>query len=189
MKNAIILHGLNDENEYYDPKLPASSNQHWLPWIQRQLILKNFKADTPEVPFTFKFEWDTWVNEVERFEINQNTTLVGHSMGGGFWVRYLSEHPEISVDKVVLVAPWLNLKHELSNSSFFDFELEPGIVEHANKFVIIGSDNDHSDVQASVNYLKEKLPNITYKEFHNYGHFCYVDMKTDAFPELLKVVL
>jgi uncharacterized protein len=188
MKNAIILHGLADKKEYYDPKLSASSNQHWLPWLQRQLILKDFKADTPEVLYPFKFDWDSWVREVERFDIKPNTILVGHSMGGGFWVRYLSEHPEIAVDKVVLVAPWLNLRHE-ENTNFFDFEIDPGIVEHANQFIIFGSDNDHPDVQNSVNLLKEKLPNITFRSFHNYGHFCYNDMKTEAFPELLEVLV
>ena len=188
MKNAIILHGLADKDEYYDPKLPASSNDHWFPWIQRQLILKDLKADTPEVPYPFKFDWNAWVREVERFEIAQSTTLIGHSMGGGFWVRYLSEHPELNIDKLVLVAPWLNLRHE-EVTNFFDFDLDPGIVEHTNSLVLFGSDDDHPDVQASVNYLRDKLPNIIYKEFHNYGHFCYRDMKTDVFPELLQAIL
>jgi len=151
-------------------------------------MLNDFKADTPEVPYPFKFNWDSWVKEIERFEITSETTLIGHSMGGGFWARYLSEHPELSVDKVVLVAPWLNLRNE-EDTSFFDFELDPGIAEHANKFIIFGSDNDHPDVTNSVNFLKEKLPNNTFRSFHNYGHFCYKDMKTNEFPELLEAVL
>lgn len=189
MRSVILLHGLYTKEEYYDKKLSSASNAHWFPWAQRQLMLNDLKADTPEIPLTYKFDWNAWVQEVERFEITPSTSLVGHSMGGGFWVRYLSERPELSVDKIVLVAPWLNLKHELSNSTFFDFEIDPGIVERSNKFVIFGSDNDHPDVQASVNYLKEKLPNITFKNFHNYGHFCYGDMKTDAFPELIEELL
>ncbi|HEY1646177.1 MAG TPA: alpha/beta hydrolase, partial [Candidatus Saccharimonadales bacterium] len=155
---------------------------------QRQLILHDLKADTPEVPYPFKFNWESWVEEVERYGIKPDSILVGHSMGGGFWVRYLSEHPEVSVDRVVLVAPWLNLKHE-EKTGFFDFEVDPGIVERTNKFVIFVSDNDHPDVQASVNFLKEKLPNVTFRPFHNYGHFCYRDMKTTEFPELLEEVL
>jgi hypothetical protein len=188
MKNAILLHGLADKKEYYDLKLPSNSNSHWFPWLQKRLMVHEIKADTPEVPHTFNFDWNSWVREVERFDITPDTSLVGHSMGGGFWVRYLSEHPEVTIDKVVLVAPWLNLRHE-ENTDFFDFETDPGIVGRTNTFIIFASDNDHSDVQNSVNFLKEKLPNVTFRPFHNYGHFCYRDMKTDAFPELLESLI
>jgi len=188
MKNAILLHGLYDKEEYYDKTQPSASNAHWFPWLQRQLMLRDLKADTPEVPHTFNFDWQSWVTEVERFDITPETLLIGHSMGGGFWMRYLSEHPEIYVDKVVLVAPWLNLRHE-EKADFFDFDLDPGLVERTNTFIIFGSDNDDPDVQKSVAHLCEKLPNVTYKEFHDYGHFCYRDMKTEAFPELLDVLV
>ena len=72
---------------------------------------------------------------------------------------------------------------------FFDFDIDPGIVKRSTKFIIFGSDNDHPDVQESVNLLKEKLPNIVFKNFHNYGHFCYRDLKSEKFPELLGAVL
>src|SRR5438105_2169657 len=108
MKNAILLHGLYTKQEYYDESEPSMSNAHWFPWLQRQLLLRDIKGDTPEVPFTYKMIWKDWVKEVERFEINEDTLLIGHSMGGGFWVRYLSERPELKISKVVLVAPWLN---------------------------------------------------------------------------------
>jgi predicted alpha/beta hydrolase family esterase len=187
-KTAIILHGLASKDQTYNGNFPSNSNCHWLPWLQKQCIVHDIKADTPEVPRTYEFNWQSWVREVERFEITPNTTLVGHSMGGGFWVRYLSEHPELNVDKVILVAPWLNLAHEL-RTDFFDFEVDPTIVGRTNKFVIFNSDDDDPSVQNSANFLKEKLPNIAFRTFHNYGHFCYGDMKTDAFPELLETVL
>ncbi len=189
MKNAIILHGMPDKDkEYYDPKDPSASNAHWLPWLQKQLMVHDIKADTPEVPYSFKPEWDLWVKEVERFEITPEILLVGHSCGGGFWVRYLTEHPELYVDKVVLVAPWLNLAHE-ENITFFDFEIDPGIVARVNKFVIYASDNDGQEVTNSVNFLREKIPEAKFVDFHNYGHFCIRDMGTDAFPELLQELL
>jgi hypothetical protein len=112
MRNVILLHGLPGKREYYDASHPSASNSHWFPWLQKQLMINDIKTDTPEVPFAYEMKWDSWVKEVERFEIGPNTTLVGHSMGAGFWVRYLSEHPELKVDKVILVAPWLNLNHE-----------------------------------------------------------------------------
>jgi predicted alpha/beta hydrolase family esterase len=188
MKNAIILHGLTPENEYYDEALPSSSNCHWLPWLQKQLLMKGIKADTPEVQNVYEMRLEDYVKEVERFDINPETILIGHSMGGGFWIRYLSEHPELDVSKIILVAPWLNVNHE-EDTAIFDFEMNPEVIAQAQQFTIFASDNDKSDVQNSVNFLRNELPHAKYKEFHNYGHFCYKDMHTDAFPELLEEIV
>lgn len=188
MRNAIIQHGYTGKKEYYNEESASSSNSHWLPWLQKQLMIHEFKADTPEIPHPFEFNYDTWVKEVERFEITPETTLVGHSMGGGFWIRYLSEHPEVFVDQVVLVAPWLNPAHEKA-TDFMDFALDPLITDRANKFVIFASDDDSLEIQNSISLLREKLPHATFKEFQNYGHFTLKSMGTTAFPELLEAII
>jgi predicted alpha/beta hydrolase family esterase len=188
MRNAIILHGLADQKEYYGDKYPNGSNSHWLPWLQKRLITHDIKADTPDVPRPFDFDYQAWVKEVERFEMTTETTLVGHSMGGGFLLRYLSERPDLVVDKVILVAPWLNLNHE-EKTDFFDIEIDPSILDRVGKLVIFASDNDDVVVQDSIALLKEVIPNATYKEFHEYGHFTLRSMGTDDFPELLEVIL
>lgn len=109
MTNAILLHGKPGKDEYYDVNQPSASNAHWFPWLQNQLLARDIKADTPEVPLAFDRQWDLWVREVERFEIGSDTTLVEHSCGGGFWLRNLNEHQELRVGKVILVAPSLGL--------------------------------------------------------------------------------
>jgi pimeloyl-ACP methyl ester carboxylesterase len=93
--NAILLHGLPSKEEYYDPKQPSLSNAHWFPWLQKQLIVNEIQTSAPDVPHSYEPKWATWVHEVERYEIGPRTILVGHSMGGGFWLRYLLDHPEI----------------------------------------------------------------------------------------------
>src|SRR3990167_1425661 len=188
MKNAILLHGRPGKKEYYNPNFPSASNHHWFPWLQKQLIVNGIKADTPEVPKAFEPQWDLWVKEIERFEIGPETTLVGHSCGGGFWVRYLSEHKDLKVGRVVLVAPWLDPDRE-STTDFFDFTFDPELVSRTNGTVIFHSDNDQSSVHKSEKIIGEKIKNIELREFHNYGHFCYKDLKTDAFPELLEECL
>lgn len=188
MRNAIILHGLPSKGEYYSDKYPSASNSHWLPWLQKQLLKNDIKADTPEILNVYAPEYDVFVREVERFDIIPETTLVGHSMGAGFWVRYLSEHPKLKVDKVVLVAPWLNLDREY-DFDFFEFEVDQSITERINSLVMFSSDNDGQGVQDTVEFLKRKLPESIVKNFHNYGHFTLGSMKTDVFPELLEAVL
>lgn len=53
MKNAIILHGMPSKEEYYDSSAVAQSNMHWIPWVQRQLILEDVLAQAPELPTPF----------------------------------------------------------------------------------------------------------------------------------------
>jgi predicted alpha/beta hydrolase family esterase len=189
MKNAIILHGGPSREEYYDPKLPSESNAHWLPWLQAQLLKNDIAAATPEVPKAFDRNWEVWNREVERFDITPDTILVGHSTGAGFFVKYLSIHPEITVGNIVLVAPWLDPEQKHTRNFFNDFEIDPGLAARAKRVTVFYSDNDQSDVQMTVQILRDKLPELTYRTFHNYGHFCYENMKTTEFPELLEEVL
>jgi predicted alpha/beta hydrolase family esterase len=188
MRNAILLHGLPSKEEYYNPTRPSASNSHWFSWLQNSLLIEDIQTHNPEVFQVYKAVWKDWVNEVERYDINENTILVGHSMGGGFWIRYLSEHPDLKVDKVILVAPWLNISHE-EDIDFFDFKLSPKLLSQANKLVVFSSDNDHQDIKNSVKYLVSQFPKLKVREFHNYGHFTYGSMKTDEFPELAKECL
>ncbi len=189
MKNAIILHGGPDKEEYYDPKAPSMSNAHWLPWLQAQLLKADIPTATPEVPWSFDRNWNVWNREVERYDITPETMLIGHSTGAGFFVKYLSIHKNIQVDKVVLVAPWLDPDNEHTKNFFDDFEIDPKLVERTKGLTILNSDNDQGSVQKTVEILRKKVKRIDYKEFHNYGHFCYGDMKTHEFPELLQIIL
>lgn len=188
MKNAILLHGLPGKKEYYDSNSPSASNSRWFPWLQQELMAHEIKADTPEVFQSYELQYTSWFKEVERFPIGHETVLVGHSAGGGFWVRYLSEHPEIFVHKVILVAPWLNLDHTY-DSDFYDFELDPSTVKRTNEFIIFSSDNDGQAMKDSIEYLAEKLPSVTIRTFHEYGHFTQRTLKDNKFPELLQTIL
>lgn len=185
MKNAIILHGGPSKEEYYDPKIPSESNSHWLPWLQKQLIVRDILAATPEVPFAFDRNWAVWQREVERFDIGPETILVGHSTGGGFWIKYLSIHPELRVGKVVLVAPWLDPFQQHTKNFFDDFEIDPDFVGRTAGVTVFYSDDDQDDILKTVEIIREKVKNLKFKEFHDYRHFLYEDMHTTEFPELL----
>jgi predicted alpha/beta hydrolase family esterase len=183
MKNAIILHGKPGQEEYYDPAFPSASNSHWLPWLQKQLLIHDIATHAPEVPNAWKSDYETWRKEFERYDITPETMLVGHSCGGGFLVRWLSEHPNSRVDKVIFVAPWLDPDRS-DTADFFEFRIDPTLKDRTAGLVIFNSDNDTHDVHESVRMIRETIDGITYREFHNYGHFCFEDLKTVEFPEL-----
>lgn len=189
MKTAIILHGGPSQEEYYDPTTPSESNAHWLPWLQKQLLVRDIFAVTPEIPKSYDRNWKVWQKEVERFDIGPETILVGHSTGAGFWIKYLSIHKKLKVDKVVLVAPWLDPDREFTKNFFDDFEIDPDFSARTKGVTIFASDDDQASVQKTVQIVREKVPAIQYKEFHAYGHFCYEDMKTQEFPELVAEVV
>ena len=188
MKNAIIVHGTCSRKEYYSDEKPTLSNQNWIPWLQKQLMMRDIEAYAPDMPFAFKPEYELWKHEVEHFTIGPETMLVGHSTGGGFWVRWLSEHPDVYVGKVILVAPWLD-PNNIKKTTFFNFEIDTNLVERTKGLTIFHSDNDHLGISWSVDTFREKLRGHEYREFHKYGHFCYEDMGSSKFPELLDELL
>lgn len=188
MTNAIILHGAPEKEHYYDPKKPSESNAHWLPWLQKELIIRDIKADTPEVPHSYEPDWNTWFKEVERFDIGPETILVGHSFGGGFWLRYLSERPDLKVGKVVLVGPWLDPNHTLQQDIFKD-TFDRQLVSRTKQLVIFQSDDDSDSVHTSIARIKDEIDGITFRHFTGLGHFTYENLNSIAFTTLRDEVL
>jgi len=196
MANAIILHGKPQKATYYNRNRPSASNSMWLPWLQQELLLLGLSTQTPEMLNAWQPDYALWSKELERYDLTPDTLLVGHSLGAGFIVQWLSEHPDVFVGHVFLVAPSLGdrftphdkLEYPLLGG-FFDFEIDPGLHSRVQSLTLFHSDNDGARVQASVRYIRDKLPELTYREFHGYGHFRGErDMPSNAFPELLEAI-
>lgn len=118
----VLLHGRPAKWQYDLLKIShlKVSNTNWFSWLRKQLVKRGFEVESPEIPKSYKPEWNIWVKEVEKCKIGPETTLVGHSTGGGFWVRYLSEHPKLKVNKIILVAPWIDVE-QANPVRFFRF--------------------------------------------------------------------
>jgi uncharacterized protein len=187
MKNAIILHGRPRKSDYFNLDYPSQSNSHWFPWLQQQLLVNGYLAQTPEIPEPYNPKYKNWVREIERYEITPDTILVGHSCGGGILVRWLSENKNQKVGKVVLVAPWIDV--EKSDWPLFDFEIDSNIAARTTGLTIFHSVDDDPEIISSVAELRHKLNHIGYKEFKDRGHFTHHYMPEDKFPELLEECL
>ena len=178
---ALIIHGKQSVDNYFNPEIPSPSNEHWLPWLQKQLNMLGWWAQTPEMFAAHAPEYEMWCRSFDCYKLSPEITLVGHSCGAGFLVRWLSEHPDVRVGKVVLVAPSTGPME----NGFYDFAIDHGLVARTASLTIFASDNDYEAVQASVIRLRRDLPGVIYREFHNYGHFRLTEMGTRGFPELL----
>lgn len=186
MKTALIVHGTCDREEYFSSEYPSLSNSHWLPWLQKELLMHGYSAQTPEMPSAYQPDYSLWKSEFERYSISRQSVLIGHSCGGGFLLRWLSETPA-KVSRLILVAPWLDPEAKKC-PAFFDFSIDAEIARRMDVH-LFESTNDASDIKASISVIRAALPNIQCRSFENYGHFCFSDMGTTAFAELKAVAL
>lgn len=172
---------------YFDPDREAQSNEHWIPWLQHQLLLHNVLTQAVELPQPYKPDYKAWKETVEQFQIDEETVLIGHSCGAGFLLRWLSENKK-AASKLILVALWLDPEDQLSNN-FFDFVIDSQLAERINDIYIFVSANDDQDVIDSVEIIEKRLKDTHKIAFENKGHFTYNDMQTREFSALRDVAL
>ncbi len=187
MKNAILVHGCCDKEEFFSDKYPSLSNSHWFPWLQKQLTKTGLETQTPEMPKPYSPNYSNWKKLFEGNTINASTVLVGHSCGAGFLVRWLSEN-SVKVGKVALVAPWMDPERTIANN-FFEFAIDPDLLNRIKSLKVFYSSDDDADILTTVKLLQAKLPKAQFEKFADRGHFTLGDMKTDQFPELRDYLL
>lgn len=179
--NFIIIHGI-----YGHPQ------ENWFPWLKAELEKKGFEAIVPKFPTPIDQTLESWLRILSHFEdrINENTVMIGHSLGAAFILGYL-EQANKKIKAAVLVAGYHKLiENEFKelNKSFvgkgFDWKR---IKLNCGKFFIITSDNDPY-IPIEVNRELAGLIDAELKIIHNGGH---LNKKAgyDKFPELLKLLL
>ena len=186
MRNAILVPGRPDKDQQYDSSLPSNSQNYWFAWLQRQLILKDILTNSIEPPMPYRPRYDEWLKEFQRFDIQPDTILVGHSCGGGFLMRYLSEHKELKCGKVLLVAPWINPDNDPAGDTadFFHFAIDPEFPTRTDGVTVFVSNDDYPSVVKSVEIIKQKVPSAKIAHFESRGHF-----KDNTLPEALELLV
>lgn len=142
-KRVFIIHGWE-----------GSPKNDWMPWAKKELEQKGYQVIVPEMPDTKHPRIETWVPYVNKVvgKPDENTILIGHSIGCQTVLRYLQTlKDEQKVAKVILVAGWISLT-PISLRAPEDREIVKPWYEtpidyqkvksHADSFVAIFSDND-----------------------------------------------
>lgn len=191
MRQVILIHGLPDTDEYYLHDCPSQSNMHWFPWVQREILRKRIMCQALEMPHPYNPTYKDHCDVLGQMSINEDTILIGHSCGGGFLLRYFSEHKNLTPKKIILVAPWLDPEEYLQGlnpeTDFFDFDIDPELPQRTNIDLVYSTD-DEGFIIKSVNQIKKVIPNIEEHVFSDKGHFTESDLKSKKFPELLNIV-
>ena len=120
MEKAFIFHGTG-----------ASKDDHWFPWLEEKLEDKRIEVCRPEFPTPEDQELEKWLNVLDQQEmqIDQDTVLIGHSLGAVFILNILNRR-DLNIEAAYLVSAWTGLLPDEQfnewNSTFqdqdFDFE-------------------------------------------------------------------
>lgn len=180
MKQVILIHGAPYKDEFYKPENQTPSNAFWFPWLQKQMAMRDVLCQSLEFPRPYDPIYADWVSVFEQMKIDEETTPIGHSCGGGFLLRYLSENKNLKPRQVILVAPWIDPEHQLS-TPFFDFEIDSTLPDRTALHILMSSDDEEQ--LSSFAIIQEKLPSAIYHRYTDREHFC-----KNEIPEVLELL-
>lgn len=160
--NYIILHGSF-----------GSSEGNWFPWLKAKIKEKNYEVAVPQMPVGVGIQnFDSWSKEFSKLTINENTTIIAHSIAPIFVCKYLITN-KIKVKKLIFVCGFNNY---LGIDPDFDSVNSPmyidnyqDIKEFCSDIVCYYSDNDP---YVKFEVEKEFADSISNKQYviENGGH-------------------
>jgi len=183
--NCIIVHGCPSNIETPQTR---TYDKHWIPWIKRELIARGIKTETPLMPNPWKPDYEKFKEEFEKYEVRENTVLVGHSCGCAFLVRWLGETKQ-KISKLILVAPWkIPDKNDEFRKRFYEYSIDKMIKVRVKEIVMFTADDEENDGKESLKIFHQALGGKII-ELNGRGHYTISDMGTEKFPELLKEII
>ncbi|MBI2542311.1 serine hydrolase family protein [Candidatus Woesearchaeota archaeon] len=179
--NFIIIHGI-----YGHP------GENWFPWLKKELESRGYEAIVPKFPTPLDQSLESWMRIISKYEakINEETVLIGHSLGAAFILDYL-EQPDKKIKAAFLVAGYHKLiENEFKelNATFvgreFDWEKIKG---SCGNFFVFASDND----QYIPLELTKEMAGILNAELNIIPNGGHLNSKAgfDTFPLLLECMV
>jgi len=132
--------------------------------------------------------YENFKKEFEKYPVNENTVLVGHSCGCAFLVRRLGETKQ-KIYKLILVAPWkINDEGDKFREAFYTYPIDVTIKNRVEKIVMFTANDEDPEGKESLQIFHEALGGKIIS-LENHGHYTLGDMWTEEFPELLQAIL
>lgn len=187
--NCIIIHGCPLSKEIAMNPKTRTFDKHWMPWVKRELISRGIKTETPLMPNPWRPIYEDFKKEFEKYEVNENTILIGNSCGCSFLVRWLGESKQ-KIKKLILVAPW-KIPQKVVNGAdidFYAYPIDETIKSRIDEITMFTSNNEAEDGKKGLIMYHDKLGGKIIN-LKNHGHYLFKHMGTEEFPELLEEVL
>jgi predicted alpha/beta hydrolase family esterase len=152
-KRVFIIHGWE-----------GTPDSNWFPWIKEELEKHDFEVFVPQMPhadFPQQVEWVKYMQELIG-DVDENTFLVGHSLGVIAILRFLESLPAgQKIGGAILVAGFsepLDPADFSALDNFFDKQVDyEKIKSSCGNFVAIHSDDDPYVPMERGETLKNKL--------------------------------
>ena len=148
---------------------------------------KNFDVLLPRMPNGTNARYEEWKIWLERIIplLNKNVVFIGHSLGGIFLAKYLSEniYPKTIKATILVSAPFNDANGE---ESLADFKLPPSLGKFAKQGGMIYLFHSYDDPVVPFEQLgkyKKALPNAKITALNGREHF-----NQEAFPEIVKLI-
>jgi hypothetical protein len=186
--NCIIIHGCPDNVEKAMDSKTRTYDKHWIPWTKKRLEERGIRTETPLMPTPWEPDYEKFKKEFEKYEVTENTILIGTSCGGAFLVRWLGETKRKAF-KLIIVAPWkIPPKGDRFREAFYDYPIDDTIKARVKEIVMFTADDEEDDGKKSLQIFHRALGGRII-ELKGRGHYIMSDMGTEEFPELIEEVL
>jgi len=187
-KKCIIIHGCPSDVEKAMGPERRTYDKHWIPWAKKQLIANDIETETPLMPTPWYPDYKKFKAEFEKYAVDENTILVGHSCGCAFLVRWLGETKK-KIFKLILVAPWkIPDKDDEFRKKFYTYPIDETIKNRVKEIVMFTANDEEEDGKKSLKIFRKALGGKII-ELKGRGHYTLGDIGTEEFPELIDVIL
>ncbi len=188
-KNCIVTPGFPASVEVSSNPKTRTFDKHWIPNFNKKLTAAGIPSETAELPEAWYPKYDKLKAAFEKnYTVNENTILIGHSGGTAFLVRWLGE-TKTKIAKLILVAPWkIAEPGDELRENLYNYPIDETIKSRVGEIVTFTSDNEQSEGKEALAIYQAALGGEVI-ELAEHGHFILDHMGTEAFPELLEVVL
>lgn len=137
MKNAFIIHGAY-----------GSPNENWIPWLKNRLESNGYSVIAPKFPTPENQNYECWMEVMQPHfsEFNNETVLIGHSIGATFVLSIL-EKLNLPISHAILISGFLgsldNEEFDTINKTMSEREFDwKKIQANSPKFSIFHGGND-----------------------------------------------
>ena len=172
--NYVILHGYTGRND-----------KNFIPWLKHELEQRGAKVQAPQLPNT---DNPTEVEQVQyvldNVAFDENTVLIGHSLGGLVAMRVLEKLPH-KIHHLMLVAPAVLRQFYQGSDDIdtetgerkrfidhFSYDFDFGkISSQAVHKTILQDNNDSESRKPSMQYIADNIGATLYKTVASKRHF------------------
>lgn len=182
VQQVCVVHGGNAFNSYEEylgdlrntvVDLERNSGKGWKSMLAERLG-PAFQVISPAMPCKQNAKYQEWVIWFEKYLpfLQDGVIFVGHSLGGIFFAKYLSEQKvPLKIKATLLVAAPYNTKDEHPLADFILTESLAGLKEQGGEIVLYHSSDDFIVPFSNAQRYEKELIEATTRFLTGRGHF------------------